>query len=584
MSRIAFLILSLTAVFNLASARQLPVQDVGPANGFSRLEVKKRVAGRICDSCEVNYALSADRDFSYIMTGSEHSPSRFYPLMTRAKASLRSEASASIQLISIGSIGITFLPNFIQENGKRLQLYRSYGGPDYNQLEFSASLSGKRIKPWTALSSLGEDPDYAFQGIRTLSGKTVTTDWKRTFFAGNFNLSVKDTLKITLRDQESKAVVKTISVIRPEDKANNFIFYQLPMEDGQFSDNLQRILNYGSGLPKVYSGATQDTFKKNYGTLGIIRFGALGKNEELQYAFENRPGSWHSIRPMGPDRAAYLVLNNELPAGSRQDIFLRYAGQQETVHKISIYISSKPFKMPWGEVALFALLLLFASGTAFFLWNRRNKRKLSALKSKAEDTETRLALLSGQLNPHFLFNSLNAIQGTIHSSDPTRASGYIASVASFMRGVMDNSKKEFISLEDELKIEGDYLRLEQERLDFSFSFDLSADIPASLVDFPPLLLQPVLENSIRHAFGRDLPAGRIWIKIFSAGSALIIEVCDNGTKAWVPVAGNEGHGLSLVRKRIAVYNEKLNSLPITMEINNKPGKGTITTFTFKNWL
>ncbi|MFD2145023.1 histidine kinase [Mucilaginibacter antarcticus] len=71
----------------------------------------------------------------------------------------------------------------------------------------------------------------------------------------------------------------------------------------------------------------------------------------------------------------------------------------------------------------------------------RSNKKLAELKRKSEDTETRLTLLSGQLNPHFLYNSLNAIQGTINNGNPERANAYIGHVAKFMRDVMDNGKK-----------------------------------------------------------------------------------------------------------------------------------------------
>ena len=373
-------------------------------------------------------------------------------------------------------------------------------------------------------------------------------------------------------------------VIRPEDKANNFIFYQLPLEGEALSTNLQHILNYGSGVPKVYKGTEQNTFEKDYGTLGILRFGTLGKNEELQYAFENKPGSWHSVQSIGPENAVYIVLENDLPAGTKRNIFFRYKSQPETVHQITVNVKQSHFQIPWGKVALISMVLLLTGGVAFYLWNRRSKRKLAALKRKAEDTEARLALLSGQLNPHFLFNSLNSIQGTINSNNPGKASTYIGNVAAFMRDVMDNGKKEFISLQEEIKMEEDYLRLEQERIAFSYSIDVSPDLSAPLIDFPPLLLQPVLENSIRHAFGKQPGSPRISIRIFSSGTSLIVEASDNGNNSWEHTAAIEGHGLSLIRKRIAVYNEKLESLPIQMEVKYQAETGTITTFTFQNWL
>ncbi len=576
------LIVFLLATCIAASARQLPLHTEDNWSGFSGVDVKKTIRGKACNS---EFALNAEPTFSYVMTDAPHTPERFHQLFKDLQeTSSGVSENASIHYISTRFIGITFLPNYIIEKGKRIQLYRSFGGDDYEKLEFSAIQRHRLIRHWTSLSTLGEDKEHVFLGSKTLDHKTVTQKWKRTYFAGNFRLAVGDTLYIMVRNIASRKLIKTITIVRPEDKANNFIFYQLPLKGEQLSTNLQHILNYGSGIPEVYSGKVKDSFVKDYGKLGIIRFAGLRRNEVLQYAFENKLESWRSIYPVGPENAVYIVVENDLPAGKTKNIFLRYRSQAETIHKITVSVNNRPIQIPWGKVALFTIVLLLLGGVLFYIWSKRNKRKLEALKRRNEDTETRLSLLSGQLNPHFLFNSLHAIQGTINTSNPDKANAYISNVATFMRDVMDTGKKEFISLEEEIKIEKGYLQLEQERLAFSYTVDISADISASLIDFPPLLLQPVLENSIRHAFGKQFSSPNILIKIYSVASSLIIEVSDNGNTPWNSTAANEGHGLSLTRKRIAVYNEKLKSLPIQMQIKYQTGTGTITTFTFQNWL
>ncbi|MBC8054118.1 MAG: histidine kinase, partial [Sphingobacteriaceae bacterium] len=230
-----------------------------------------------------------------------------------------------------------------------------------------------------------------------------------------------------------------------------------------------------------------------------------------------------------------------------------------------------------------SIFLLAAGSIGFYLWNRRNKQKLAAMKRKNEDVETRLSLLSGQLNPHFLFNSLNAIQGTINSSNPEKANTYIGNVAGFMRDVMDNGRKEFVSLKEELKLEEDYLKLEQERRAFSYNISIAPGLEPSLIDFPPLLVQPVLENSIRHAFKDELYHPALSIEVTRDSNSLCVKVTDNGSTVWNADGVREGHGLSLTRKRIAVYNEKLEGMAIHMAINCHPGSGTITKFTFRNW-
>lgn len=567
MSKNIVLLLLICLVCQSVSGRQKR-RDQYLDNGFSNISLKKRVAGKICDSCQVNFAVDAEPDFSYVMTGSGHTPKRFCCGRNNNNPAYGTFSNAK-HLISTGLIGITFLPNFLMEKGKSVQYFRSYGGADYRKLEFSAQQNGKTIKSWVPILELHEDKNYLI-GMPS-------------FHAGTFNLGINDSLVIVVRAIETKKIVKTITVIRAEDKATNFVYYELPMANEDFSINLQNILNLNSGIPKVEQGSTSNIFEKDYGTIGMLRFGELD-NDELQYAFEKSPDQWKSIKGLNAENSAYIVLGSEMPEGKAQDIYLRYSSQPETIHKITILVQSKPFQVPWGKVAMTSLFLLVAGGIWFYLRDRRNKRKLVALKRKSEDTEARLLLLSGQLNPHFLFNSLSAIQGAFNSRNPEKANAYIGNVAGFMRGVMDNSRKEFISLYEELAIETDYLKLEQERMDFSYSIDVAPEIQASMIDFPPLLLQPVLENSIRHAFNRDFASPMIHIRVFGDGSTLYVDIADNGTASWNSAVVREGHGLSLIRKRMAVYNDKLEAMSIDMQINYKKGTGTITRFTLQNWL
>ncbi|WP_166664890.1 sensor histidine kinase [Pedobacter metabolipauper] len=581
MKKNIILIISLFVICQSSFGRQKPEDSL--LNSFSNIMVKKKVAGKVCDTCKIDFAVSAEPDFSYIMTGSGHTPHRFYPLINPIKTAYRDTHHSSIQLVSNQLIGITFLPNFIIRNGKRIQLYRSFGGEDYSKLEFSAQQNSRTIISWTPLQQLGEDKNYAILGSKTHSNETVAKPWIRTFYAGTFKLDINDTLNITVRNILTKSIVKTITVIRPEDKANDFIFYQLPPGGEQLSTNLEDILNFRSGIPKIFDGRTSNLFEKDYGTICILRFDHLG-DEVLQYSFEKNPDQWKSIKPLNPENAAHIVLDNNMPEGKDEDLYLRYSSQPGTIHKIKIRVKQRPFQIPWVKVAGISMLSLAFAAIGFYLWNRKNKRKLTVLKRKSEDIESQLLLLSGQLNPHFLFNSLSAIQGAFNKNNPDQANAYIGSVAAFMRDVMDNGRKEFISLQEELKIEADYLKLEQERMYFSYSIDIERETASSMIDFPPLLLQPVLENSIRHAFSPNLNAPMITIRIFSNENTLHIEIADNGCTSWDSAATPEGHGLSLVRKRIAIYNKKLESMSIGMQINYAKGIGTITKFTFQNWL
>jgi hypothetical protein len=577
-------------IFLIYAGRHVHSQEKASANApFTNVIVKKKKAGKICDTCIVDYALHALPEFSYVITGARHNYNghRFNGLQRKDFISPdgRTGLSSTLHFISQRNIGISFLPTSLNEKGKTIPLYRNFRGEDYNKMEFSAEQNGSVIKQWTPLSALGEDRDYAILGTKTVSDQTISIPWKRTFFAGNFNLNVKDTLNIIVRHIGSKKIVQSIYIIRPVDKVTNFAYYQVRVTNDQPSLSIQDVLNMRSNTTGTIDyGGYSRVLEKEYTTIGVLRFLHLGENEEVEYSF-GRPYRWKLARSLSSSDGVFIVLGNDMEAGKHHDIYLRYKSQPETIYKQTFRVKEKPpFEIPWGKVAVISILLLIVGSVIFYFWNERNKRKLAALKQKNEDIETRLSLLSGQLNPHFLFNSLNAIQGTINSSNPEKANTYIGNVAGFMRDVMDNGKKEFVSLQEELKLEEDYLKLEQERAAFFYTITVSTELDPSLVDFPPLLLQPVLENSIRHAFGQNLADPTITIQISRKDDNLNVEVSDNGNTFWDSDVLQDGYGLSLTRKRIAVYNEKLKGMSIQMEINYLQGSGTITTFIFHNWL
>ncbi|RZK76575.1 MAG: hypothetical protein EOO85_11015 [Pedobacter sp.] len=575
----SFLFIILSIFFLHVSARQAPERP------YSRVMVKKRIENRICDTCKVDFALDAEPSFSYLIIGSGHTPARLYSQRHDLPASRIGKAlSSSSYVISSGHIEVAFLPNYLSEGKKRLQLYRNFGGEDYKSLAYRVLQNGKVIKHWIPLYSLNESTKYAILGHGEVSGRDVERPWERTFNAGSYNLAINDSLDIIVQNVNTKKVVKSITIVRAVDSPTDFIYYQMPLMDGNLSKTLQNVLNTGSGIPAFSSGKTTKIFEKDYGSIGILRFRELDKNEEIQYSFGDRPYNWQPIKSTDPSRGLFLVLSNEMDEGTYQHIYLRYNTQPESINRITIMVKHRPFQMPWLEIATVSMLLLVAGVIWYYLRSRRNRRRVDALKRKNEDTEMRLSLLNGQLNPHFLFNSLNAIQGTIGDGNLEKTNAYIGSVARFMRDVMDNGRKEFVSLEEELKIEEDYLKLEQKRTFFSYDIKVAADLRPELIDFPPLLLQPILENSIRHAFGSNTTDPTITINIYSLKGALIVEIGDNGTGKWDIDCAREGHGLSLTRKRITVYTEKLGEMSILMDIKYVPGRGTITIFTFQNWL
>jgi tetratricopeptide (TPR) repeat protein len=208
--------------------------------------------------------------------------------------------------------------------------------------------------------------------------------------------------------------------------------------------------------------------------------------------------------------------------------------------------------------------LVLAGILGFVMFYR--KRKAEALKKEAEFnvkvSDTELKALRAQMNPHFIFNSLNSINDFIQKNDATSASNYLTKFAKIMRQTLENSAHNDIALEDDLKIIELYLQVEAMRLKNKFTYSIKVeegiDVENTLV--PPLILQPFIENSIWHGISKKESNGHIQIDVKKEDDMLVYVVDDDGVgrKMNVPQPLNESKsmGISITKSRIDILNQK----------------------------
>ena len=173
-----------------------------------------------------------------------------------------------------------------------------------------------------------------------------------------------------------------------------------------------------------------------------------------------------------------------------------------------------------GLLILLVLLTLIS-----LLYIRHNR--LRAMYTRI-DLEQRL--LRAQMNPHFIFNSLCAVQDFILAGKPQKANAFLTKIARLMRNILENSREEFIPLEKEIETVKLYLDLQQLRFDTGFDYDISVDEVINPENFsiPPMLTQPCVENSVEHGLMPLKKKGNLKI-IFSLNNGLMrLEVTDNG--------------------------------------------------------
>jgi hypothetical protein len=190
----------------------------------------------------------------------------------------------------------------------------------------------------------------------------------------------------------------------------------------------------------------------------------------------------------------------------------------------SLYIYIKPhYYEQWWFYVLIILFVVFAIIMIVIYRVRELK-----LQSKAAQLEQRF--LRSQMNPHFIFNSLGAIQNYIFKNEPLEAASYLSDFSNLVRMILNNSRKDLIPVQEELKTLRQYLELQKLRFNEKFDYELQVDEQLYDMDYriPPMLAQPFIENSIEHAFKGMKEKGLIKI-CFKLEDNCIRLICrDNG--------------------------------------------------------
>lgn len=177
---------------------------------------------------------------------------------------------------------------------------------------------------------------------------------------------------------------------------------------------------------------------------------------------------------------------------------------------------------------LIALTLL--SGAAFFHSRSRVKQLAEKNKLEKQKYEVEQKLLRVQINPHFIFNSLNSIQGFMLGNNIGAAQSFLGKFAQLIRLILENSRKSLVSVEDEINTLQLNLELEQMRFanKFTFGFEIDENIDMANTYIPPMLIQPFVENALIHGIQPKKEEGQIQIRMVRSANAITAYVRDNG--------------------------------------------------------
>jgi len=246
----------------------------------------------------------------------------------------------------------------------------------------------------------------------------------------------------------------------------------------------------------------------------IVRYAAVPSGKyKLKYRIGNRTGTW-----------------------------------SEKTSSISFKIKG-PYYLTWWFITL---IIVIFSVLLFIIIKKRE----FDLKQRHRNLELQQRLFRLQMNPHFMFNSLLAIQNFIYKHDRKEAGNYLSDFAQLFRLILNNSKSEFIFLEKEIETLNLYLKLQSLRYPDKFTYNIYIDakIDTDYIMIPPMLAQPMIENALEHGIFYKKGKGNIDIRFIFKGSKLLFEVEDNGV------------GLTLAKQNsITEPNHKSSAIDITRE-------------------
>ncbi len=233
-----------------------------------------------------------------------------------------------------------------------------------------------------------------------------------------------------------------------------------------------------------------------------------------------------------------------------------------------------PWQLPGGRAALsvgFALLMSLLATLFFFSLFRVNAMRLAQAQAQQQAAEARLTLLQSQLEPHMLFNTLAHLRVLIKLR-PDEAQKMLDRLIDYLRATLQASRATEHPLAQEFERLSDYLALMQLRMGERLRVKL--ELPAALgsVAIPPLLLQPLVENAIKHGLEPHVEGGELRVTAARLGKSLLLEVADNGTGlSQATGLPGTGFGLSQVRERLAQrYGEAAR-----FALQPQPGGGSV---------
>ena len=211
------------------------------------------------------------------------------------------------------------------------------------------------------------------------------------------------------------------------------------------------------------------------------------------------------------------------------------------------------------------LLLGVLLGIVLFIfynfYEKQKEKEINLIRLEEEKTRAELLSLHARINPHFLFNSLNSIASLVYS-DQEATENMIENLSELMRYTLNSAKKEQVTIKEEIDIVKKYLYIEKIRFNERLNFSITIDKDTENFLIPPLLIQPIIENSIKHCISKFRDGGTITVNSIIKNGLLEISITDAGKKSSTKLSNigtvtGTGFGFEYIEKRLKImYSDK----------------------------
>ena len=385
----------------------------------------------------------------------------------------------------------------------------------------------------------------------------------------------------------------------------SYTIININSRDGLFSDEINDITrlndtiyvatNYGISFfnartdfvnhtnPPVYITSLQVNNRDTSFT-GLMEFKHDNNNFQIGFngiSFRSREKIWYRYQlTRGTDTISSFTNNREVEFLSLQPGYYTFhvsAMNNSGIWSLSPAIFSFTINPAWWQTWWLKLIVVFFFAAGIYVFYKNKVKNLKHdFEMERRQGSLQLTAMRAQMNPHFVFNVMSSIRNYMQNHDMKSAEKYLTSFSRLVRYVLDNSEVQEVTLEEELNALRNYAELEMQRFENGFEFNIVVEKGINLSEtfLLSMLLQPFVENAIKHGISRMKSGGKILIDIRKTKGSILIAVEDNGVGIEEASRWNEAHrethvshGTSINLERIVAYNKVYNKNIKTRFIN-----------------